>query len=113
MLVLKKELYFYEFKNEFMDELKDLPNEAISIIFDSLCELMNNGEYTVTNIRDYLRFQLQVMSLNEIIDSYGLDFEGLEGDELIEEVEDYLHYYTILLGRFEEDGETYFLFDEF
>jgi len=113
MLVLKNELDFYDFKSEFMDELTDLPNEAISIIFDSLCETMTNGDYTVTDVRDYLRFQLQVMSLNEVIDSYGLDFGDLEDDELIEEVEDYLHYYTYLLGSFEEDGEIYFLFDKF
>ena len=44
---------------------------------------------------------------------YLMELEGLEGDELVETVEDYLNYNTILLGTFEDDGITYFIFDEF
>ena len=115
MLVLKHEMDLYDFENEFRDELKDLTNEAIVIIFDSLSEIMAEGDYTVMHVRDYLRFQMRVMSLKEVINDYGynMDLQDLEDDELIEAVEEYLQYNTYMLGSFEEDGITYFIFDEF
>lgn len=115
MLILKHEMYVFDFEQEFKRELQDLPYQAIEIIFDGLKETMHDGDYTVLNVRDYLRFQLQVMSLDEVIDSYGYDMgvDNLEGDALIEAVEDYLFYNTYLLGKYEEDGITYFIFDEF
>lgn len=113
MLVLRKEMDFYDFKEEFSYVLEDLPFDAVELIFDSLCEVMAEGDYSVMHVRDYLRFQMQVMSLKEVIHDYGLDMEDLEGDALIDAVEEYLQYHTYLLGSFEDDGEMYFIFDEF
>ena len=115
MLVLKHEMDLYDFENEFRDELKDLTNEAIVIIFDSLSEIMAEGDYSVMHVRDYIRYQMQVLSLKEVINSYGylMALDDLEDDALIEEVEEYLQYNTYMLGSFEEDGTTYFIFDEF
>jgi hypothetical protein len=114
MLVLKKELGLWEFEREFRDELKDLTFDAIEIIFDALCE-HDLVDETVGSVRDYLRFQMQVMSLEEIIHSYGylMDLEDLEGDELVEVVDEYLSNNTYVLGSFNEDDDIYYIFDEF
>ena len=113
MLVLRKELDLNEFENEFEDELKDLSSEGIEIVFDSLCEVM--FEDTVDGVSDYLRYQMQVMSLEEVINDYGynMDLDDVEDDELFDVVEKHLDDKTYLLGSYEEDGITYFIFDEF
>jgi hypothetical protein len=119
MLVLKKELGLWEFEREFRDELKGLPLEAIEVIFNALCqfdlEAIEVIFETVGSVRDYLRFQMQVMSLEEIIHSYGylMDLEDLEGDELVEVVDEYLSNNTYVLGSFDEDDDIYYIFDEF
>lgn len=115
MLVLKKELGLHEFEREFRDELKDLPLDAIEIIFDTLCQLYDLVDETIGGVRDYLRFQMQVMSLEEIIQSYGymMDLDDLEDDEIDEVVDDFLCNNTFVLGSFEEDGIIYYIFDEF
>ena len=113
MLVLKKELDLNEFEREFRDELKDISFDGIEIIFDSLCEIMAEGDYSVMHVRDYLRFQMRVSSLDEVINDYGLDLDDVEDDNLFDAVEEYLQDHTYLLGYYEEDGITYFIFDEF
>lgn len=114
MLVLKKELGLNEFEKEFRDELKDLPFDAVEMIFETLCQY-DLIDATLTSVRDYLRYQMQVMSLSEVIDSYGyiMDLQDLEDDELVETVEKHLNNHTHVLGLFEEDGIIYFIFDEF
>ena len=114
MLVLKNELDLNEFEREFRDELQGLSGEGIEIVFDSLCEVMDDG-YTVMHVRDYLRFQMQVMSLKEVIDAYGYDMnlQDLEDAELFDAVEEHLQDNTYLLGSFELQGEMFFIFDEF
>ena len=116
MLVLKNEFDFYDFEDTFIDELEGFSRKAKVIIYDSLCEMMNNGNYTVTDVRDYLKHQVSVMSLDEVIDSYGYDMdlnEDLDDADLIEVVEDYLNNNTYVLGKFEESDETFFVFDFF
>jgi hypothetical protein len=114
MLVLKHEMDLYDFRNEFRDEFKDLPDEAIIIIFNSLCEMMFEGDYSIMHVRDYLRFQMRVSSLDEVIGDYSIDIDAEDdADAKIETVEKYLNYNTYLLGTFEDDGEMYFIFDEF
>ena len=114
MLVLKKELGLYEFKKEFRDELNGLTFDAIEIIFNTLCE-HDLVDETVGGVRDYLRFQMQVMSLKDVINSYGymMELQDLEDDELVETVDEHLNNNTYVLGTFEEDGIIYFIFDEF
>lgn len=120
MLVLKKEMYLEDFEQEFDFELRGVSSEATAIIFDSLCEVNYNGDSTVDSVSDYLRFQVQVMSISEVINDYsysmdldGLDVEDLEDEATIEAVTKYLEDNTYLLGTYEEDGETFFIFDEF
>ena len=115
MLVLRKEINFYEFVELFGYVLDNIGREGQSIIYDAVCEMFFEDEADETTIRDYLRYQMQVSALDDVINDYGylMELEGLEDDELVETVEDYLNYNTILLGTFEDDGITYFIFDEF
>jgi len=118
MLVLTKELELYEFEQEFKDELQDVGYEGIIIIFEALSDIMADGGHTVTDVRDYLRYQLQVLSVGDVVNDYGyimdgLDVEDLESPETIEAIEEFLIHKTYVMGKFEENGITYFIFDEF
>jgi hypothetical protein len=115
MLVLKKEMYLEDFDQEFIDELSSLPSEATAIIFDSLCETMGGGWWSVDDVSDYLRFDVQVMSLEEVINDYGylLDLDDLELSEVADLIETFLDKKTYLLGTFEEYGEQFYIFDQF
>lgn len=117
MLVLKQELDLQGFKDLFDDELKGIGEEGISIIFESLCEMSSENE-TKTGISDYISYQLQHLSVNDVAHDYGhgfdgIDLEDLEAPETLKEIEEYLDHNTYLLGMYEEDGITYFIFDEF
>ena len=68
----------------------------------------------VMHVRDYLRFQMRVSSSDEVISDYSIDVDAEDdADAKIETVKEYLNYNTYLLGSYEEDGITYFIFDEF
>lgn len=117
MLVLKKELDLEDFTDLFSDELDGIGEEGVSLIFDSICETSGASE-TETGISDYLRYQLQHMSVGEVVDDYGYGFDGidledLEDPETLEAIEEYLCNNTYVIGKYEEDGETFFIFDEF
>lgn len=113
MLVLRKELNFYEFIDLFGYVLDDIGREGQAIIYDAICNMFYESEADETTIRDYLRYQMQVSSLNDVINDYALDIEDQEDDALVEVVDNYLNHNTCLWGTFEEDGETFFIFDEF
>ena len=115
MLVLRKEMEIHEFEEEFSFELQGLSDEAVAIIYDSLCEVLLDGETTVDSVSDYIRFQVQVMSLEEVINDYGynMDLDDVEEDDIIDTVKKYIDDRTYLLGFYEEDETTFFIFDEF
>src|SRR5690554_4270855 len=114
MLVLKRELDIRDFEIEFSEELHNLPYEAIEIIFYTLSSETLYDD-TVLGVRDYLRFQMQVRTLKEVIHSYGymMNLQDLDTDQLIKTVTEFLHDNTYLLGTYEQDGEMWFIFDEF
>lgn len=116
MLTIKKELDLNDFMNEYEDILpKD--QEACEIIFDSLCETMSEGAEDMT-IRDYIRFQMNISTSNELLNDYDIideeDIKDMDEDEINETIEEYLNYHTYLLGSYEDnDGLKYFIYDEF
>ena len=117
MLTIKKELSFYDFQNEYDDILNDIEYQAHEIIFDSLSEMFFEGTDDMT-VRDYIRFQLQVMTLKEVLNDYNIlddeEKEDLNDEDILEVVEEYLNDNTYVLGSYVDDeGETVFLFDEF
>jgi hypothetical protein len=125
MLTIKKELDFNDFQNEYENILYDIDYEAQEIIFDNLEEIFYDGADDMT-IRDYIRFQVCISSTSELINDYSIlneDDEDDEDDEEKEEltieekndlVEEYLNENTYLLGSYEdENGENYFIYDEF
>lgn len=115
MLVLKKEINFYEFEDLFGYIFEGVGREGLSMIYDAVCDLFHDGGADETTVRDYLRYQLQVASLADVINDYGyiMELDTLEDDVLVELVKNYLNDYTFVLGTYEDDGETFFIFDEF
>lgn len=117
MLIIKKELNFYDFKNEYEYELKGLSNEGVEIIFNSLCEMFFEGGES-SNISDYLRYQMQVSTGEEILNNYNVipseEAEKMTDEEKHEAIEEYLNDYTYLLGYYTDaDGKTIYIYDEF
>lgn len=117
MLTIKKELSFYDFQNEYENILYDIEYQAQEIIFDSLSDMFFEGTDDMA-VRDYIRFQLQVMTLKEVLDDYNVlnddELQELDDDDILEVVEEYLNDNTYVLGSYVDDeGEIVFLFDEF
>ena len=117
MLTIKKELGYYEFIEEYSDILEGCDTEAKKIIFDSLCETMYDGAEDMT-IRDYIRFQLEIQTQEDVINNYDIisaeDMEDMDEDEKHEAVENYLNYNTYYLGSYKDNnGIMVYLFDEF
>ena len=117
MLTIKKELDLQDFINDYDFIMDAWDYEAKEIVFNSLCDCFYEGAEDMT-IRDYLRFQLYVMTQDEVIDNYdvidGDDLKDMDEDEIHEAVEKYLNYHTYYLGSYEGvDGVMVYLFDEF
>jgi len=117
MLVIKKVIDFNDFEDLFSYELDYITDQARRIIYDFLVE--QDEELEEENISDFIRYYINVMSIDDIISDYNYmmdeeEFEHLEDDEEIAEyVGNVLNDYTTILGSFEEDGETFFVFQEF
>ena len=107
MLTIKKELSFYDFQNEYDDILNDIEYQAHEIIFDSLSDMFFDGTDDMT-VRDYIRFQLQVMTLKEVLNDYNVlddeELQELDDDDILEVVEEYLNDNTYVLGSYVDDG---------
>lgn len=115
MLELRKEMELQDFIDEYGYELQSFAIEAVEIIFDALCEYPLAADNTVDAVRDYLNYDVQIMSLKDVINDYDdvLEIDDLEEDELIEEVMFFLDWNTFLLGTYEEDDELFFIFNTF
>ena len=117
MLVIKKVIDFQDFEELFSYELNYLPYEASRIIYDYL--VSQDEELEEENISDFIRYDVNVLSVDEVIGDYEsmMDEEELdqakEDDALTEYIESFLNDYTTILGTYEEDGETFFVFTEF
>ena len=117
MLTIKKELDLQDFINDYDDIMSGWDYEAKEIIYDSLSECFYEGAEDMT-IRDYLRFQVQVQTQDEVLDNYDIIQENEKGDhddnQLHEIVENYLNDNTYVLGSYEDNnGVMVYIFDEF
>lgn len=119
-VTVKMDLDFQNFSQQFSDVL---PNSYVAqeAIFDVIASMVDDiyGEDGITEIllRDYIRFQLEVMSAEEVNEAYGIlddeEMATMSHDEVIEAIENHLYNYTAYHGSFIEDDTTYLLFDEF
>ena len=117
MLTIKKELDLNDFINDYDGVMSDWDYEAKEIVFDSLCECFYEGTEDMT-IRDYLRFQLEIQTQEDVISNYDVideeDLKDMDEDEIHEAIENYLSENTYLLGSYEDsDGEMVYIYDEF
>lgn len=116
MLVIKKVLDFNDFDYLFNYEMDYMNDEARRIIYDYLVNM--DEELEEENISDFIRYDINVMSVDDIISDYNYmmdeeEFQQLEDDEIPEYVENFLNDYTTVLGTYEEEGETFIVFTEF
>ena len=117
MLTIKKELDLQDFINDYDDIMSGWDYEAKEIVFDSLCECFYEGAEDMA-IRDYLRFQLEIQTQEDVISNYDViddeDLKDMDEDEIHEAVENYLDNNTYLLGSYKDyNGVMVYLFDEF
>ena len=117
MLIIKKELSFYDFQNEYENILSDIDYEAQQIIFDSLSDMFYEGTDDMT-IRDYIRFQMNISTAKELLNDYNIidddELKTLDDDEINERIENYLDENTFTLGSYlDDDNEMIFIYDEF
>ena len=107
MLVIKKELSYYDFM-EICEELaashyvRECNHGWMGIVYDYLVEVTSDiGEVMdEMKLRDFLRFDIDVMSEKEVKNNYDVD-----GD-----VEDYINYHSSLIGSYEVHNTTYYVF---
>lgn len=120
-ITVKMDLDLQNFSQQFADVLPN-SNVAKEAIFDAIASMVDDiygeeGGITEILLRDYIRFQLKVMSTEEVNESYGIlddeEMATMSHDEVIEAIENHLYDYTSYHGSFIEDDTTYFLFDEF
>ena len=117
MLTIKKELDLQDFINDYDDIMSGWDYGAKEIIFSSLEDIFYEGAEDMT-IRDYMRFQMQISTQEELLSNYDIiddeDFEDMDDDEIDEKIEDYLSYHTSFLGSYKDDnGDMVYIYDEF
>lgn len=116
MLIVKKEMGFYDFIREYHEILPE-DREAQEIIFESLESCYDDGIDDMT-IRDYIRFQLNISTQGELLEMYDIideeELEELDDEEIHSKIEEHLDYNTYYLGSYTDyDGDIIYLYDEF
>ena len=116
MLKVTQEMGFYDFVREYHEILPE-DREAQEIIFESLESCYDNGIDDMT-IRDYIRFQLNISTQDELLEMYNIideeELKELENDDIHIKIEEYLDYNTYFLGSYEDyNGKMIYLYDEF
>ena len=107
MLVVKKELGFYDFEEICNEFFKDLERDGLSLIYDYLEEVTESAGMMLDEmeLKDFLRFEVEVMTEEEVKNYYDVDED--------EEVEEFLSYNTLLIGSYEADNTIYYIFTSF
>lgn len=116
MLTVKKELDLNDFINDYDFLISSWDFEAKEITFEALCEAMDG--YDEISIRDYIRFQLEIMTQSEVIENYSIftddELQEMDEDERHVAVGNYLSDNTYLLGSYKDNnGVMVYLFEEF
>ena len=119
MLVIKKELDFHDFLNDFSGVTEGLDYEACELIFNSLEDFAyNSNGIDEMTVKDYIRFQVQIQAQNEVLSNYNIihdeEYQDMDEDDIHEAIENYLSYNTNYLGSYEDiNGVKIYVFDEF
>jgi hypothetical protein len=81
----------------------DLVNYEVSRLLYDFMEMSSNEETTEDQIYDFIRFEMEIQTEEEIRENY-------EEAKESEDIEDFLSYHTAYIGNYEEDNETIHIF---
>lgn len=80
-------------------------SDLASLLYDFM-EMSSNEEITEDEIYDFIRFEMEIQTEEEIKENY-------EEAKESEDIEDFLSYNTAYIGNYEEDGTNYHVFASF
>lgn len=84
--------------------------EGLAAIYEELQDIASCREadgdelIDLTYIRDFLRFDINIMSEEQVAEEYQHDALGYE------EVEDFLNDNSYIIGKYQEGGKMYYIF---
>lgn len=84
----------------------DLVNSDLTDLLYNFIEDTFGEEISEDEIYDYVRFDMEVQTEEEIKNNY-------EEAKESEDIEDFLSYHTAYIGSYEENGKTYYVFTSF
>ena len=92
-------------------------NYDLSRLLVDFMEMSSNEEITEDEIYDFIRFEMEIQTTEEIKENYKHIFDEYafeNGDDITsEDIEDFLSYHTAYIGNYEEDNTTYHVFASF
>ena len=96
--------------------LSCLNSDIASLLYDFM-EMSSNEEISEDEIYDFIRFEMEIQTNEEIKENYKHIFDEYafeNGDDITsEDIEDFLAYHTTYIGNYEEDNETIHIFTSF
>lgn len=91
--------------------------ELASLLYDFFSGV---GEIDESNIFDYIRFEMDIMTADEIVDAWEDVFKeyaeknDIDLNDITDEiVEDFLMYHTLYIGSYSDNGEIFHAFSGF
>lgn len=84
----------------------DCVNYDLSRLLYEFIEMSSNEEITEDEIYDFIRFEMEIQTEEEIKENY-------EEAKESEDIEDFLSYHTAYIGNYEENNTTYHVFASF
>ena len=81
-------------------------NDNVASLVYGYVEMSSHDEITEDMIYDFIRFEMEILTEEEIRKNY------VDAKES-EDIEDFLFNYTSHLGKYEEDNKTYHIFATF
>lgn len=84
-------------------------SDLASVLYYHLESL--NDDIDEDEIYDFIRFEMQVMTSEEVLENYDIDIEEEENEH--DTIEDYIHYHSTYIGNYEVNGTLYHVFTQF
>lgn len=84
-------------------------SDIASLLYDFM-EMSSNEEITEDEIYDFIRFEMEIQTTEEVKENYKHLFDEYafeNGDDITsEDIEDFLSYHTAYIGNYEDEDDT-------
>jgi hypothetical protein len=96
-------------------EYGHIPSEYVnsdiaSLLYDFM-ETTMGDDITENEIYDYIRFDMEIQTTEELFENY--DIECDEDEDKNEIVEEYITYHSAYIGNYKDNNITYHVFTQF